>query len=257
MTKLTVVGSGNWESYWHQPAFVLQSDSTTLLIDCGDGTTLGLREAGIDPNSIDAVLLTHFHGDHVDGLPGFARTRWAASRRCDDDPPFLLVGPQGIAARYRSWMETTGSRTILQSYPVGIQTVKDSRFKEGDLIGDLYCAPFRVNHVPDLASYGWRITTPEGKTIVFCGDMAPDQAESQALEGAREADLLLIEAGAAKPHKVHLMAQEAIQFGLRAFARQLVLNHLNLELRLLAEQAAAETVNPAVTVATDGLQLDV
>ncbi|MBQ1640640.1 MAG: MBL fold metallo-hydrolase, partial [Lachnospiraceae bacterium] len=46
-------------------------NGSSLLIDCGEGTQIALKEAGWSPKPIDTILFTHYHADHISGLPGF------------------------------------------------------------------------------------------------------------------------------------------------------------------------------------------
>lgn len=61
-------------------ACIMRSAGTTLLIDCGEGTQITLRQLGWSFKGIDALLITHYHGDHVSGLPGLLLTIGNAER---------------------------------------------------------------------------------------------------------------------------------------------------------------------------------
>ena len=60
-----------------------------LLFDCGEGTQAAARRAGVNLMRADTVCLTHYHGDHIFGLPGLLQTLGAQGRT----RPLLLVGP--------------------------------------------------------------------------------------------------------------------------------------------------------------------
>ena len=64
-----------------------------LLFDCGEGTQAAARRAGVNLMRVDTVCLTHYHGDHIFGLPGLLQTLGAQGRT----RPLLLVGPKGLA----------------------------------------------------------------------------------------------------------------------------------------------------------------
>ena len=68
-------------------------DGRLLLFDCGEGTQLRLLEAGLNRARLDAVFVTHFHGDHLYGLPGLVTTLGLLGRT----RPLTVVGPEGIA----------------------------------------------------------------------------------------------------------------------------------------------------------------
>lgn len=63
-----------------------------MLIDCGEGTQVGIRRCGWGFKNIDCMLLTHFHGDHVTGIPGFLMSMDKANRT----EPFHIYGPKGL-----------------------------------------------------------------------------------------------------------------------------------------------------------------
>jgi ribonuclease Z len=68
-------------------------NGSSLLIDCGEGTQIALREAGFSSNPIDIILITHFHADHISGLPGLLLSMGNADRTEE----LLIVGPKGLA----------------------------------------------------------------------------------------------------------------------------------------------------------------
>lgn len=63
-----------------------------VLIDCGEGTQVTLRELGWSFKAIDYILFTHYHGDHISGLPGLLLT----IGNCDRTEPVVLIGPKGL-----------------------------------------------------------------------------------------------------------------------------------------------------------------
>jgi len=76
------------------PALVIQKENQNILCDCGEGTQLQLQRAGVSPAKISAVLISHIHGDHVLGLPGFINTQQLMGRR----NPLSIYGPPGLQA---------------------------------------------------------------------------------------------------------------------------------------------------------------
>ena len=75
-----------------------------LLFDCGEGTQAAARRAGVNLMRADAVCLTHYHGDHIFGLPGLLQTLGAQGRT----RPLLLVGPKGLAGIWSAVRALTG-----------------------------------------------------------------------------------------------------------------------------------------------------
>lgn len=64
----------------------------SILIDCGEGTQIAMKEKGWSPKPIDVICFTHFHADHISGLPGMLLTMGNAERT----EPLLLIGPRGL-----------------------------------------------------------------------------------------------------------------------------------------------------------------
>ena len=76
----------------HLPALAVRREGETLLFDCGEGTQMRLARAGLKRTRLEAVFVTHFHGDHLYGLFGLLTTL-ALLERSD---PLAVVGPEGI-----------------------------------------------------------------------------------------------------------------------------------------------------------------
>ncbi|MEL6616931.1 MAG: MBL fold metallo-hydrolase, partial [Bacteroidota bacterium] len=77
----------------HLSGLALRREGRVLLFDCGEGTQLRLLRAGLLGNRLEAVFITHLHGDHVYGLPGLLSTLGLLDRSA----PLTLVGPEGLA----------------------------------------------------------------------------------------------------------------------------------------------------------------
>ena len=73
-------------------AAVLRCAGRGILFDCGEGTQTALRRFGVSPMRIDLIALTHYHGDHIFGLPGLLQTMSCQDR----SEPLYLAGPEGL-----------------------------------------------------------------------------------------------------------------------------------------------------------------
>ena len=75
-----------------------------MLLDCGEGTQTAARRAGVNLMRADAICLTHYHGDHIFGLPGLLQTLGAQGRT----RPLVLLGPEGLLEVWRAVCALTG-----------------------------------------------------------------------------------------------------------------------------------------------------
>ena len=76
-------------------AALVRSAGGSLLVDCGPSTLAALRRAALDPNAVDAIVLTHLHGDHFGGVPFLLMDAHYATGRTR---PLLIAGPAGVEA---------------------------------------------------------------------------------------------------------------------------------------------------------------
>ncbi|MEL4105220.1 ribonuclease Z [Oscillospiraceae bacterium WX1] len=74
----------------------IESQGKALLIDCGEGTQVALKKAGCKLSRLDFLLFTHFHADHIAGLPGLLLTLGNSGKTS----PLTLIGPKGLRAVY-------------------------------------------------------------------------------------------------------------------------------------------------------------
>ena len=73
-------------------SLMLRYNGSSILIDCGEGTQIAIKEKGWSFKPIDVICFTHYHGDHISGLPGLLLTMGNAERH----EPLTLIGPKGL-----------------------------------------------------------------------------------------------------------------------------------------------------------------
>ncbi|MBQ0001848.1 MAG: ribonuclease Z [Clostridiales bacterium] len=73
-------------------ALLTRYNGSSLLIDCGEGTQVAMKEKGLSFKPIDVICFTHYHGDHISGLPGLLLTMGNADRT----EPLTMIGPKGL-----------------------------------------------------------------------------------------------------------------------------------------------------------------
>ena len=102
--RLTIGGSGDafGSGGRFNTCFLLETARGKLLVDCGASSLVGLKVLGIDVNGIDAILLSHLHGDHFGALPFLLLDAQFLARR---ERPLLIAGPPGTRARLDQLLE--------------------------------------------------------------------------------------------------------------------------------------------------------
>ncbi|GLC82577.1 ribonuclease Z [Lacrimispora brassicae] len=129
-------------------AMMARCDGSDLLIDCGEGTQIALKEKGWSPKPIDIICFTHYHADHISGLPGLLLTMGNAERK----EPLTLMGPKGLE-------RVVGAlRIIAPELPFELKFIELSENREQVTIGPYVIDAYRVNH--NVVCYGYSISIP-------------------------------------------------------------------------------------------------
>ncbi|MCI8709549.1 MAG: ribonuclease Z [Dorea sp.] len=118
---------------------------SSLLIDCGEGTQIAIKEKGWSFKPIDVICFTHYHGDHISGLPGLLLTMGNADRT----KPLTLIGPKGL----KRVVECL--RVIAPELPFSIKYIEITEPEETLEINGYRLKAFRVNH--NVICYGYTI----------------------------------------------------------------------------------------------------
>ncbi len=235
----------------------------SILIDCGEGTQIALKQKGWSPKPIDYICFTHFHADHISGLPGMLLTMGNAERT----EPLTLIGPKGLKR------VIDALRTIAPELPYEIVYIELSEKEETIQFDGFEIQAFRVQH--NIVCYGYSIVvsragkfqlekakalgidcrywnrlqkgetvevdgitytqdmvmgqTRKGLKVTYCTDTRPVDS---IVKGATKADLFICEgmygepekAQKAKDHK-HMTFYEAADLAKRAAVKELWLTH--------------------------------
>lgn len=238
-------------------------NGSSLLIDCGEGTQVSIREKGWSVHDIDMICFTHYHGDHIGGLPGLLLSMGNADRT----EPVTLIGPKGLAR------VVNALRVIAPELPFALEFIELSEKEEVIQKKDYQIEAFRVNH--NVTCYGYtlqvkragrfdvekakkngiemkywnrlqkgeilelpdRTLTPDmvlggqrkGIKLTYCTDTRP---VPMIEEHAREADLFICEGMYGEEDKMqkavehkHMTFQEAAKLAKAAGVRELWLTH--------------------------------
>lgn len=123
-------------------------NGSSLLIDCGEGTQIAIREKGWSTKPIDIICFTHYHADHISGLPGLLLTMGNAERT----EPLTMVGPKGLER------VVNALRTIAPELPFEVRFVELAQPVEHLELNGYHITAFKVNH--NIACYGYTIEIP-------------------------------------------------------------------------------------------------
>lgn len=237
-------------------AAVAECGGHSLLLDCGEGTQTAARRAGVNLMKLDAICLTHYHGDHIFGLPGLLQTLGCQGRT----RPLALYGPKGLGEVWAALRVLTGPLPY-QVCPEVLDAPAALRERFGGWPQGAKLTPVPTRH--RVTSQGYRLDLPragrfspekaralgvpvqqwkmlqqgqsvaladgsraapesvlgparQGLSFLFSGDTAPCAALEQAAAGV---DLLLCDATYALPEQ----AAQAKQYGHSTFGQSAAL----------------------------------
>lgn len=125
-------------------------NGSSLLIDCGEGTQVAIKEKGWSFKPIDVICFTHYHGDHISGLPGLLLTMGNADRR----EPLTLIGPKGLER------VVNALRVIAPELPFELKFLEITKPEETFSLNGYRLKAFRVNH--NVLCYGYTLEIDRG-----------------------------------------------------------------------------------------------
>lgn len=131
-------------------SLMLKYNGKGILIDCGEGTQLAIKERGWSFHDIDVICFTHYHADHISGLPGLLLSMGNADRK----EPVTMIGPKGLQRVVSSL------RVIAPELPFEIKYVEIEGTEQSiDIVG-VNIETFKVNH--NILCYGYSIKIKRG-----------------------------------------------------------------------------------------------
>ena len=126
-------------------ALMTRFNGSSLLIDCGEGTQVAIKEKGWSFKPIDVICFTHYHGDHISGLPGLLLSMGNADRR----EPVTLIGPKGLER------VVNALRVIAPELPFPLEFIELTEKEQTIEINGYEIDAFRVQH--NVICYGYSI----------------------------------------------------------------------------------------------------
>ncbi|MCC6147442.1 MAG: MBL fold metallo-hydrolase, partial [Anaerolineaceae bacterium] len=215
--RLTILGSSSAvpDAQHDNTHFIFSEGDHTILVDCGGNPILSLQRAGISFDQVTGIVLTHFHPDHVSGLPLLLMGMWLRGRTTS----LKIYGIEHTIKRAEAMMALFDWKVWPRFYPVSfVEIAKEELIP---VIADetlrVFASP--VKHL--IPTIGLRLEFPRaGKTIAYSGDTEPCPAVARL---AKNADILLHEATGASTG--HSSPEQAAEIGQQAGAKTLYLIH--------------------------------
>lgn len=166
MLDICLLGTGGMMPlpYRWLTSMMVRYNGMSLLVDCGEGTQIALKEKGWSPKPIDVICFTHYHADHISGLPGMLLTMGNAERTA----PLTLIGPKGLTRVVNSL------RVIAPELPFEIIYKEIGGTEACFTEGGIRIETFRVNH--NVLCYGYSLS------IDRIGKFQLDKAEALGIE---------------------------------------------------------------------------
>ena len=297
MLDICLLGTGGMMPlpYRWLTSMMARYNGTGILIDCGEGTQIALKEKGWSPKPIDIICFTHYHADHISGLPGMLLTMGNAERT----EPLLLIGPKGLTKVVNSL------RVIAPELPFAINCLELTEAEQTVAFDGFRIEASKVNH--NVLCYGYNIIverigrfdvnralqlnipknywnrlqkgeiietedgtfTPEmvlgeprkGLKVTYCTDTRPTESIVRAAAGA---DLFICEGMYGEPEKQqkakeykHMTFYEAAELAKKAAVKELWLTHYSPSLTRPEEYMRdVRKIFPAAVAARDGRSAD-
>lgn len=297
MLDICLLGTGGMMPlpYRWLTSLMARYNGTSILIDCGEGTQIAMKEKGWSPKPIDVICFTHFHADHISGLPGMLLTMGNAERT----EPLLLVGPKGLTK------VVNALRVIAPELPFEIRCQELTEPQQTIAFDGFHINAYKVNH--NVICYGYSIVVDrigrfdaqramsleiprnywnrlqkgetieaDGKTftpdmvlgpprkglkVTYCTDTRPTESIA---ENAKDSDLFICEGmygetekkQKAKEYK-HMTFYEAAELARKAQVKEMWLTHYSPSLMRPEEyMAEVRKIFPNSIAAKDGRSVD-
>jgi ribonuclease BN (tRNA processing enzyme) len=242
---LTVRFVGSGDSFGSggrfQTCIVVDGPRSRFAIDFGASSLIALSQQGVDHNSLDAILLTHQHGDHCGGVPFLLIDAMLGARR---DRPLVIAGPRDLRPRMDALREALfpGSGVMTPRFPLEWIAMEPGRAHR---VLDLVVTPEPARHTRETNPTALRVEV-DGRVVSYTGDTEWTEDVARA---ARGADLLIAECYFHdKPVKWHLNYPDIVAHARRVGARRVILTHMSREMLAHAGTVAEECAYDGLVV---------
>ena len=243
MTRVRFIGSG--DSFGNggrfQTCILVDGPRSRVALDFGASSLIALAQQGIEHNSIDAIVLSHLHGDHCGGVPFLLLDAMLAARRTR---PLTIAGPHALQPRLAEIREALfpGSHVMTPRFP--LEWVELPLGLRAELL-DLAVTAHPARHTRETHPTALRVEVG-GKVIAYTGDT---EWTDDVARAARDADLLIAECYYyAKPIKWHLNYPAIAAHGAACGARRIVLTHMSREMLAHAADVPEECAHDGLVL---------
>ncbi|HKW91233.1 MAG TPA: MBL fold metallo-hydrolase [Methylomirabilota bacterium] len=224
-----------------QTCILVDGPASRFAIDFGASSLIALAQQGIEHNSIDAIVLSHLHGDHCGGVPFLLIDAMLAARRTR---PLTIAGPRDLRARLDTIREALfpGSHVMAPRFPLHWIEMEPGR---PHAVLDLVVTPERARHTQETNPTALRVQVAD-RVVTYTGDTEWTEDVARA---ARGADLLIAECYAYdKPVKWHLNYPDVVAHAGRVGAKRLVLTHMSREMLARATSVPEECAHDGLVI---------
>jgi ribonuclease BN (tRNA processing enzyme) len=223
-----------------QTCILVEATEYSCLLDCGASSLTALKGAGVDPDDIDTILVTHLHGDHFGGLPFFILDGQFSGRF----DRLQVAGPPGLKTRVTEAMEVffPGSSSARREFEVQFQELPEG---VPTSVCPLQVTPFEVLHACGAPPYALRVEI-DGRVVTYSGDTAWTDRLAVAASGT---DLFICESYFYDKHvPFHLDYSTLIQHRSELECKRIVLTHMSSDMLSHLPELDVETAH-------DGLEI--
>ncbi len=243
--KLHILGCGDafGSGGRNNSGYLVEAEDRIFLLDCGPTTLPAMKRAGFNPRRLDAIFLSHLHGDHCGGVPFFFLEYLYENPR---DRPLRVAGPVGTEEKIRAFFQLMyGGLSGSKELPPVVFDVLEPEGQE-NILG-IEVIPFRVPHQVDEISLGLKIAY-QGKQLLYSGDSAWNDL---FITHAHGVDLFLCECCFFDRETTNHMNYQKIQQNLsRLGCKRLILTHMG-------EEMLARRGEVTLELAEDGMVIEI
>lgn len=254
--KFIVLGSGTSvpHSQRSSAGFWLETETGSLLLDCSASAVHRMAQENLDWANLDAIWISHFHLDHVAGLPALLfGTKYAPETR-QRVKPLKIFGARGLKNLIAGF-DAAGDYKLLKQ-PFTVEIIETEPLEKFQVFDRLEGVALETPHTAE--SLAIHLRYKDEKTLVYTADTGFAKPLGAF---AREVDLLIIECSffRNKPVETHLELSEAMYLARRANPKRVVLTHLYPEWDSIDFAKEVKKLSPRCEViqAHDGLRLEV